>query len=81
MFYLVCNSLEERTALIDKLKKAGVHAVFHYLSLHGSPYYKDKHDGRVLHNSDCFSDVLVRLPMYYELEETDQNIVINSILG
>ena len=79
MFYLVCNSLEDRTALIDKLKKAGIHAVFHYLSLHGSLYYRDKHDGRVLHNSDYFSDVLVRLPMFYELDSESISKVIDSV--
>lgn len=80
MFYLVCNNLEERTALIDKLKLAGIHAVFHYLSLHGSPYYKDKHDGRVLQNSDYFSDVLVRLPMFYELDSDSISKVTDSII-
>ena len=68
MFYLVCESIEQRTELITHLKKEGVLAVFHYISLHSSPYYKDKHDGRVLVNSDKFTDTLVRLPMYYELD-------------
>ena len=67
MFYLVYNSLEERTALINKLKANDVGAVFHYLSLHSSPYYHDKHDGRELPNCDRFADCLVRLPMFYEL--------------
>lgn len=67
MFYLVCNSLEERTALIKRLKENNIQAVFHYLSLHSSPYYQDKHDGRALVNSDLYTDCLVRLPMYYDL--------------
>ena len=67
MFYLVCNNIEERTALISKLKANGISAVFHYLSLHSSEYYKDKHDGRDLPNCDHFADCLVRLPMFYEL--------------
>ncbi len=67
MFYLVCNSLEERTALIKWLKENDIQAVFHYLSLHSSPYYLDKHDGRELLNCDRYADCLVRLPMYYEL--------------
>ncbi|MDO5340829.1 MAG: dTDP-4-amino-4,6-dideoxygalactose transaminase [Bacteroidia bacterium] len=71
MFYLVCNSLEERTALINKLKANDIGAVFHYLSLHSSPYYQDKHDGRELPNSDRFADCLVRLPMFFELKEDD----------
>lgn len=68
MFYLVCNNLEERTELIKKLKENGVLAVFHYLSLHSSEFYKDKHDGRVLPNCDRYADCLVRLPLFYELE-------------
>lgn len=67
MFYLVCKSLEERTALISHLKQNGIGAVFHYLSLHSSPYYQNKHDGRDLPNCDRFADCLVRLPMYFEL--------------
>ena len=69
MFYLVCNNLQERTALIKKLKDNDILAVFHYLSLHSSEYYKDKHDGRVLPECDRYADCLVRLPMYYELSE------------
>jgi dTDP-4-amino-4,6-dideoxygalactose transaminase len=68
MFYLICNSLEQRTALIEHLKKEGVLAVFHYISLHSSPYYKDNHDGRILVNSDGFTEKLLRLPMFYELD-------------
>ena len=71
MFYLVCNSLEERTALIKTLKEHDVQAVFHYLSLHSSEYYKDKHDGRSLPECDRYADCLVRLPMYYDLSMTD----------
>lgn len=79
MFYLVCNNLEERTALIEHLKQQQINAVFHYLSLHKSPYYHTKHDGRGLPQSDRYEDCLVRLPFYYELNETNQNLIINSI--
>jgi dTDP-4-amino-4,6-dideoxygalactose transaminase len=71
MFYLVCNSLEERSQLIKRLKENGILAVFHYLSLHSSPYYTDKHDGRELLESDRYADCLVRLPMYYELKDDE----------
>jgi dTDP-4-amino-4,6-dideoxygalactose transaminase len=77
MFYLVCNSIEQRSALIEHLKKEEVLAVFHYISLHSSPYYKDKHDGRELLNSDLFTDRLVRLPMFYELNVES---VVNKIV-
>ena len=79
MFYLIFPSLEERTALIDTLKKNEIWAVFHYLSLHSSPYYKDKHDGRELVNCDRFADCLVRLPLFYELSESDLEKIIETI--
>ena len=79
MFYLVCRNLEERTALIKKLKDNEILAVFHYLSLHSSPYYKDKHDGRDLPNCDRFADCLVRLPMFYELEMEDVDRICKVI--
>lgn len=79
MFYLVCNNLEGRTALIKKLKDNNILAVFHYLSLHSSPYYQNKHDGRDLPNCDKFADCLVRLPMYYDLTEDDVKLICEII--
>lgn len=71
MFYLVCNSLQERSDLIRKMKENDILAVFHYLSLHSSEFYKDKHDGRPLPECDLYADCLVRFPMYYELGGED----------
>ena len=68
MFFLICESLEQRTRLIQDLKVNAIGAVFHYLSLHKSPYYADKHDARTLPNTDKFSDCLLRLPMFFELD-------------
>jgi dTDP-4-amino-4,6-dideoxygalactose transaminase len=79
MFYLVCHSLEERTSLIAKLKSEGIMAVFHYQSLHKSEYYRAKHDGRELPQSDRFSDCLVRLPMYYELTFEQIDTIVEAI--
>jgi len=79
MFYIVCGSLDERNRLINTLKQKQIYPVFHYLSLHKSPYYKDRHDGRELKYSDTFSDRLLRLPFYNELTDTNLNDVINEI--
>lgn len=81
MFYLVCRSLEERTRLIAYLKEQGIGAVFHYLSLHLSDYYKENHVGEIpnLPNCDRFADCLVRLPMYYELIDEEVQHVISTI--
>ncbi len=77
MFYIECKNLTERNKLIDYLKENGIYAVFHYLSLDKSPYYKDKHDGREMKNSDRYTDCLLRLPMYYELTKEDLDYVIH----
>ena len=77
MFFIKCKNIEQRTKIINKLKQKDTHPVFHYISLHSSPYYSEKHDGRVLPNTDNFTDTLLRLPLFYEL---DVQTVINQIL-
>ena len=75
MFYIVCRNLEERTGLIQYLKEHEVLAVFHYLSLHKSEYYKSRNaDIPNLPICDMYADCLVRLPMFYELtlEQVDE---------
>jgi dTDP-4-amino-4,6-dideoxygalactose transaminase len=79
MFYIVCNDLEERNALISFLDKKQTHAVFHYQSLHKSQFYKDKHDGRSLPNCDRYSNGLIRLPFFYEITEEGIDWVCNAI--
>lgn len=81
MFYLVCRNLDERTKLIAFLKEQGVGAVFHYLSLHLSDYYREHHVGDIpnLPNCDRFADCLVRLPMFYELKDEEVQHVIGTI--
>jgi dTDP-4-amino-4,6-dideoxygalactose transaminase len=81
MFYIICNSLDDRTNLINKLKQKGILSVFHYLPLHKSPYYADKYDGKDLPNANYFETHLLRLPFYYELTEKDQSYIINEIFN
>lgn len=81
MFYLVCRTLEQRSALIAHLKANDCLAVFHYLSLHASPYFHQRHDGRSLPQSDRYSDCLVRLPLYYSFTENEQAKVIEAVQG
>ena len=79
MFYITTKNIAQRTKIIQLLNQNGFHAVFHYISLHSSPFYKNKHDGRVLTNSDKFTDTLLRLPMFYELETSAIGEIINTI--
>lgn len=79
MFYLVCNSANERVRLLEHFKNNNILAVFHYLSLHNSEYYKDKHDKRNLPNSDLYSERLLRLPLFYELTLEMQEYIIQTL--
>jgi len=81
MYYMVCPSLDYRTKLMNYLKEKGIQTTFHYLPLHSSEYYKDKHDGRVLANCDRYGDCLVRLPLFYELKDEEVKYIIESILS
>jgi dTDP-4-amino-4,6-dideoxygalactose transaminase len=71
MFYVELKNINQRAKLISKLKENGFHAVFHYISLHSSAFYKDKHDSRELANSDKYTNCLLRLPLYYDLDIKD----------
>ena len=81
MFYLKVADLNERTALIEHLKRRGVMAVFHYVPLHSSP--AGLRFGRFA-GEDVYttreSDRLLRLPMYYGLSEKDREAVIRAVL-
>lgn len=80
MFYIKCRDLEERTKLINFLKDNGILSVFHYIPLHsaeaGLKY------GR-FHGEDRYttkeSERLLRLPLYYGLEEDNVRYIVEKI--
>jgi dTDP-4-amino-4,6-dideoxygalactose transaminase len=79
MFYLVMPSPETRNQLLRYLSKKGVHAVFHYLPLHASPFYANEHGHRPMPNTDMFSSCLLRLPFFVELEQNQQDYIISKL--
>jgi len=82
MFYPVCRSGEERNKLIDELRKKNIWSVFHYLSLHRSPFYTGLpgYSPKNLPFSDLYEERLVRLPLYYELTDGEVELII-QIMG
>lgn len=71
IFYLICKDGVLRDKIINELKKNNILAVFHYLSLHKSPYYKELFSAKSLKKAEKYSESLVRLPFYATLEERD----------
>jgi len=79
IFYLLCKSEEQRNLLIHHLHKQGILAIFHYLSLHRSPYYKTRNNEPKLDYSDYYSGHLIRLPLYYSLSGDESKYIIKCI--
>jgi len=72
--------LHGEDALLAHLKSEGIHAVFHYVPLHTSPMgrtfgYKEGD----LPVTESLAARLVRLPMYYELTQHDQERVVVTL--
>ncbi|TFJ94230.1 dTDP-4-amino-4,6-dideoxygalactose transaminase [Lentibacillus salicampi] len=77
MFYL---KTDRRDELIDYLKEQGIMAVTHYVPLHSSEAGQKfgRFAGSDVHTT-AESEKLVRLPLYFGMEEKDVNHVISHI--
>jgi len=80
MFYMLLPDLDKRQKLIDTLKEANIQTVFHYLPLHLSEMGV-KFGGKP---GDCpvteqISDQLLRLPMFYDLSDSDLEMIVDAI--
>ncbi|AHF75406.1 TDP-4-oxo-6-deoxy-D-glucose transaminase [Sodalis praecaptivus] len=82
MFYVKLRDIDDRDGFIRHLKAADILSVFHYIPLHDSP--AGRRFGR-FHGSDRHtqreSQRLVRLPLFYNLSDDDQQRVIDAIYG
>lgn len=82
MFYIKLRDSDDRQALISWMKEAEILTVFHYIPLHSSPAGEEF--GR-FHGEDLFttreSERLLRLPLFYNLTDNNQNTVISSLLS
>lgn len=80
MFYIKAKDLEERTRLIDFLKKNEIWSVFHYIPLHTAPAGMKFGE---FHGEDRYttkeSERLCRLPMYYSLELDQVEYIVSKV--
>jgi dTDP-4-amino-4,6-dideoxygalactose transaminase len=80
MFYLICRSEKERDQLKDYLAQKGIHAVFHYVPLHKSPMgLKHSVLTESLEVTERMSSRLLRLPCFYELQQSQQDEVAQAV--
>lgn len=80
MFYIKCRDLEERTSFISYMKEEGILTVFHYIPLHSAPagLKYGRFSGKDLYTTKE-SERLVRLPMYYGLEQEKIEFICEKI--
>ncbi|PHM36352.1 dTDP-4-amino-4,6-dideoxygalactose transaminase [Xenorhabdus innexi] len=80
MFYIKLKDVAERSEFNRFMKEADILTVFHYVALHTSP--AGEKCGR-FHGEDRFttgeSERLVRLPMFYNITDEEQQFVISRI--
>ena len=81
VFYITCNNLRERKKLIKFLNNNGVQASFHYSALHDSEFFKNSYYGEKLTESIKWSECLLRLPIYSDLELEKVDYVCSLILN
>jgi len=80
MFYIKVDSLEIRSKLLEYLKENNILSVFHYVPLHSAPAgLKFGQFNGVDEFTTADSERLIRLPMYYGLEQKDIEYIIKNI--
>ena len=80
LFYILLPDRETRDGLLSHLNQNGIHAVFHYVPLHSSPMGRTfgYREGDLPVTEDL-SGRLLRLPLYYEITELEQERVVAQI--
>jgi dTDP-4-amino-4,6-dideoxygalactose transaminase len=82
MFYMLLPSVDARSLLIERLKRRGILAVFHYAPLHLSEM-AERFGGRrgLCPVTEDVADRLLRLPFYTDLTPSEQAEVIETIIA
>lgn len=81
MYYILLRDLADRTEFIAAMTQHEINCVFHYVPLHSSPagqLYGRPHGS--LNTTNLQSERLVRLPMFFELSEAQQDRVVEAVI-
>jgi len=80
IFYIILKDKNTRDRLIAYLKSMGIVAVFHYIPLHLSKIGMDLgYKKGQFPITESISNRLLRLPLYNDLTQKDQDYIINCI--
>jgi dTDP-4-amino-4,6-dideoxygalactose transaminase len=77
LFAMVLANPRQRDEFISRMRHHRIVTPFHYVALHLSPMGRRFYDSRrALPNSERLSSCLVRLPLFYNLSDVDQEQVV-----
>jgi dTDP-4-amino-4,6-dideoxygalactose transaminase len=80
LFFVLLPNSATRDALMAHLKSQGILAVFHYIPLHASPMgLKFGYREGALPVADDLASRLLRLPLFHDLTEPDQQRIVDCI--
>jgi len=81
MFYVLTADIDERTCLIEHLKRLGIQATFHYVPLHTSPVGRSLggHEGS-LPVTESIAARLLRLPLHCDMSTGDATEVAEAVI-
>ncbi len=82
MFYVLFGDLSSRTRAIEYLRRHDITTVFHYVPLHSSPAgmkFGRTHGDMTV--TDETSDRLLRLPLYYDMSDSDVQKVVETLIS
>ena len=79
LFFFRVTDKDTRDELLDRLRKRGIGASFHYVPLHSSPFGKELipvPESRGLSLTEKISNGLIRLPIYPDLKPSEIEYII-----
>ena len=80
IFYVILAGGIDRKQVLQEMKRAGVHAISHYVPLHSSP--AGRRFGRVcgdMTNTTQMSERIIRLPLWIGMGEAEQTRVVDAL--
>ena len=79
-FFVLCNSKMIRNKLIEFMAQKGIQLSFHYQSLHQATYFLEHNQQITLPFSEKYSDQLVRLPLFSDLDIEQVKFICEQVM-
>lgn len=80
IFYLIFHKPDHKNQMKTDLENAGIQTAEHYIPLDSGSYWKGIADKHIVNiNSKCFSETLLRLPLYNSMTSKEMEYVIRNI--